>query len=294
MERIKLKSYGKINLSLDVLGRRENGYHDLVMIMQSVGLYDEVIIERTKESGITIICDTKGVPQDGRNIAYKAADLLIKEFQLDTGICITLNKKIPAAAGMAGGSSNAAAVIKGMNELFELQLTLDDMKAFGVKLGADVPYCLQGGTCLAEGIGEILTVLPNMPDCFIAISNPPYEVSTAEVFNAIDNKKEYKHPDTESIIEGIKEQDISKIARNMGNVLESVTSVMHPDINRIKEIMNMCGAHGSMMTGSGPTVFGIFNDESSSYKAIENIEREKLATRNFVVRGRITGGYYGN
>lgn len=293
MERIGLKSYGKINLSLDVLGRRDNGYHDLVMIMQTVSLFDEISIAES-ESGIVIECDMPGVPSDNRNIAYKAADLLIKEFHINSGVIIRIDKSIPAAAGMAGGSSNAAAVLKGMNEIFSLGLTVKELQRIGLRLGADVPYCISGGTCLAEGVGEILTPLRSMPHCYVAIANPPYEVSTAEIFDRIDKEKGYDHPNADAILKGIEEGNLNAIAYNMGNVLESVTIRVHPDIEEIKKLMLVNGALGSLMTGSGPTVFGLFKEKSGADRAVKEISDKGLAYNNYVTTTIHLGGTNGN
>ncbi len=203
MKQIELKSLAKINLGLDVLGRRENGYHDVRMIMQSIYLYDEVKIKRTKNPGIEIKTNLYFLPTGKENIAYKAAEMLIEEFHIEEGVHITLNKHIPVAAGMAGGSSNAAAVLYGMNKMFDLKLTQTELMERGVKLGADVPYCIMRGTVLAEGIGEELTTLTPMPKCFVLIAKPPISVSTKVVYEALDSKELVEHPDIDGLIEKI-------------------------------------------------------------------------------------------
>ena len=234
MNQIELKALAKINLGLDVLGRRENGYHDVRMVMQSIYLYDEVKIAKKKEPEITLTTNLKFLPTGDGNIAYKAAQLLMDEFDLKEGVQITLNKHIPVAAGLAGGSSNAAAVLFGMNRLFGLRLTQQELMDRGVKLGADVPYCIMRGTVLAEGIGEELSVLPAMPKCTVLIAKPPISVSTKMVYEALDSKEIVEHPDIDGILEGLRKGDLHKVADSMGNVLEDVTIPMHPVIADIK------------------------------------------------------------
>ena len=195
MNQVELKALAKINLGLDVLGRRENGYHDVRMIMQSIYLYDTVKLTKQKEPGIRVETNLGFLPTGENNIAYKAAKLLIDEFGIDEGIRIRLDKHIPVAAGLAGGSSNAAAVLFGMNRMFGLHLSMEELKERGVKLGADVPYCIMRGTVLAEGIGEELSVLPPMPKCAVLIAKPPVSVSTKAVYEALDSKEITEHPD---------------------------------------------------------------------------------------------------
>ena len=223
MNQIELKALAKINLGLDVLGRRENGYHDVRMVMQSIYLYDEVRIEKAEPEEISVISNLSFLPTGEGNIAYKAAKLLKDEFQIKEGIKITLNKHIPVAAGLAGGSSNAAAVLFGMNRMFWLGLSQKELMERGVKLGADVPYCIMRGTVLAEGIGEELSVLPAMPKCTVLIAKPPVSVSTKVVYEALDSGNIVKHPDIDGIIEGLQNRDLRQVAASMGNVLEDVT-----------------------------------------------------------------------
>lgn len=282
MKQIELKSLAKINLGLDVLGRRENGYHDVRMIMQSIYLYDEVKIKRTKNPGIEIKTNLYFLPTGKENIAYKAAEMLIEEFHIEEGVHITLNKHIPVAAGMAGGSSNAAAVLFGMNKMFDLKLTQTELMERGVKLGADVPYCIMRGTVLAEGIGEELTTLTPMPKCFVLIAKPPISVSTKVVYEALDSKELVEHPDIDGLIEGLKKRDLKTIASCMGNVLEDVTIPMHPVIEEIKQEMKNAGALNAMMSGSGPTVFGLFETKAAARKAQDRIRRKALAKQVYV------------
>ena len=282
MNQIELKALAKINLGLDVLGKRENGYHDVRMIMQSIYLYDEVKIEKKDTPEIEVVSNLNFLPTGEDNIAYKAARLLQEEFKISDGVKITLKKHIPVAAGLAGGSSNAAAVLFGMNRMFRLGLSQKSLMERGVKLGADVPYCIMRGTVLAEGIGEELHKLPAMPKCTVLIAKPPVSVSTKTVYEALDSKEITEHPDIDGIIEGLERQDLKKIAGCMGNVLEDVTIPMHPVIDEIKQVMKDCGALGAMMSGSGPTVFGLFESRAEARDAQRRI-REKALTRQVYV-----------
>ena len=282
MNQIELKALAKINLGLDVLGKRENGYHDVRMIMQSIYLYDEVKIEKKDTPEIEVVSNLNFLPTGEDNIAYKAARLLQEEFKISDGVKITLKKHIPVAAGLAGGSSNAAAVLFGMNRMFRLGLSQKSLMERGVKLGADVPYCIMRGTVLAEGIGEELHKLPAMPKCTVLIAKPPVSVSTKTVYEALDSKEITEHPDIDGIIEGLERQDLKKIAGCMGNVLEDVTIPMHPVIDEIKQVMKDCGALGAMMSGSGPTVFGLFESRAGARDAQRRI-REKALTRQVYV-----------
>lgn len=282
MDRMELKSLGKINLGLDVLGRRENGYHDVRMVMQTLYLYDNVTLIEKEEPGIEMESNLYFLPKDSGNIAWKAANLLMEEFHIPGGIKIILNKYIPVAAGMAGGSSNAAAVLYGMNKMYRLGLSQQELMDRGVKLGADVPYCIMRGTVLAEGIGEILTPLPPMPKCQILIAKPPVSVSTKAVYQAIDSGVIENHPDIDGIIDGLKHRNLDKIAVSMGNVLEKVTIEMHPEIAKIKNCMLENGALGAMMSGSGPTVFGIFRDNRTAQRAYEKVRAQGIAKQVYV------------
>ena len=279
---IKLKALAKINLGLDVLGRRENGYHDVRMIMQSIYLYDNVTIEKQEEPGIHLMTNLHYLPVDEKNIAYKAAKMLMDEFQIASGVKIVLDKHIPVAAGMAGGSSNAAAVLHGINKMFHLGLSAEELMERGVTLGADVPYCIMRGTVLAEGIGEILTPLPPLPKCYVLLAKPPISVSTKLVYEKLDSHEIEKHPDIDGILEGLKEQNLKKITECMGNVLEKVTIEEYPVIEEIKDIMKAEGALNAMMSGSGPTVLGIFDDKNLARKAAAAIKKKDLAKQVYV------------
>ena len=281
--RLELKALAKINLGLDVLGRRENGYHDVRMVMQTIYLYDNVILEKTEESGIQLKTNLFFLPVDDKNIAYKAAKLLMEEFNIEGGIEITLDKHIPVAAGMAGGSSNAAAVLVGMNRLFELGLSEQELMERGVQLGADVPYCIMRGTVLAEGIGEILTPLVPMPKCYILLAKPSIGVSTKVVYEKLDSHEIEDHPDIDRLIAGLEAGDLEKVAGAMGNVLERVTIEDYPIIEEIKDVMKSKGALNAMMSGSGPTVFGIFKERSKANRAGQKIKELGLAKQVHVV-----------
>lgn len=282
MDKLELKALGKINLGLDILGRRENGYHDVKMVMQTVYLYDRVILEKKKKQGIEISANLNFLPVNENNIAYKAADLLMKEFDIREGIHIELEKHIPVAAGMAGGSSNAAAVLFGMNRMFSLGLSEEDLKERGVTLGADVPYCIMRGTVLAEGIGEILTPLSPMPKCHILIAKPPLSASTKVVYEKFDALENIEHPDIDGIITGLDAQDVGKIASSMGNVLEQVMLTEYPILKEMKKTMVEAGALNAMMSGSGPTVFGIFEERKKAKAAAALIRERRLSKQAYV------------
>lgn len=277
MDKIKLKALGKINLGLDVLGRRPNGYHDVRMVMQTVYLYDQILLEKTDKEGISLETNLFYLPVNENNLAYRAAKMLIDEFAIKEGVHISLEKHIPVAAGMAGGSSNAAAVLYGMNRLFQLGLTDQELMDRSVQLGADVPYCIMRGTVLAEGIGEKLTPLPAMPKCHVLLAKPPISVSTQKVYEKLDAQEVTEHPDIDGILLGLQTGDLEKITSSMGNVLENVTITEYPQIERIKDVMKEEGALNAMMSGSGPTVFGIYDDKMLARRAAARIREEQLA-----------------
>ena len=282
MNKIELKALGKINLGLDVLGRRENGYHDVRMVMQTLYLYDQITIVKKETPGIELSTNLFYLPVNENNLAYRAAKILMDEFGIKEGVSIYLDKHIPVAAGMAGGSSNAAAVLFGINRMFELGLSQQELMDRGVQLGADVPYCIMRGTVLAEGIGEILTPLPALPKCYVLIAKPPISVSTKLVYEKLDSHEIENHPDIDGILEGLEAQDIKKVAACMGNVLEKVTIEEYPVIEQIKNIMKEEGALNAMMSGSGPTVFGIFENKHLARKAADQIRKMELAKQVYV------------
>lgn len=282
MDKLELKALAKINLGLDVLGRRDNGYHDVRMIMQTIWLYDEITLEKTDTPGIHLETNLSYLPSDRNNLAYRAAELLKDEFGISSGILIRLKKFIPVSAGLAGGSADAAAVLFGMNRMFRLGLGEQELKDRGVTLGADVPYCIMRGTVLAEGIGEKLTRLPAMPKCHVLIAKPGISVSTKTVYEKVDALEQTEHPDIDGIIAGLEAGDLHRTVSCMGNVLEGVTVSDHPVIRDIKEAMKAAGAVNAMMSGSGPTVFGIFDDRKAAKRAYAKIKDKRLAKQVYL------------
>ena len=273
IKHLSLKAYGKINLGLDVLRRRDDGYHEVRMIMQTVGIYDRIDLIYKEEPGITVETNLYYLPDNENNLVYKAAKLLMDEFHVQKGVHIKLRKFIPVAAGMAGGSSDAAAVLFGVNKMFSLGLTTEQLMERGVKIGADVPYCVMRGTALSEGIGEILTPLPMPPQCQVLIAKPGISVSTKFVYENLhaNDLKPEQHPDIDGMIEAIKQKDLYGIADRFGNVLETVTIPAYPVIQEIKNLMMEQGAIGTLMSGSGPTVFGLFTNPKAAAKAHEEM-----------------------
>ena len=282
MKQIRLKAMAKINLGLDVVRRREDGYHEVRMIMQTVNLYDKLVITVNEEPGIRLTTNLGFLPVNEDNLIYKAARLLMDEYDIKKGVDIQLQKFIPVAAGMAGGSTDAAATLIGMNRLFHLNLSKQQLMDYGVKLGADVPYCIAGGTALSEGIGEILTPLPDVPKGYVLVAKPGINVSTKFVYTNLKLNEVTEHPDIDAQIAAIKEQDFRKMAGLMGNVLETVTIPAHPIIQEIKDFMMREGAVNAMMSGSGPTVFGLFEDKQRAEKACEKLRESRLAKMVFL------------
>ncbi len=264
MDSIRLKARAKINLGLDVLGKREDGYHEVRMVMQTIGIYDRLILTKIPEEEIRITSNLAFLPVNENNLIYKAIKLLKDEYHFPGGVSVDLNKFIPVAAGMAGGSTDAASTMFGVNRLFGLNLSMGKMMELGVRLGADVPYCVMRGTALAEGIGEKLTRITPVPHMWILIAKPQINVSTRLVYEQLDMGGIQKHPDIDGIIRAIEAQDVVRIAQSMGNVLENVTVPLYPVIETIKQDMLTHGAINAMMSGSGPTVFGIFPDEQTT------------------------------
>lgn len=277
MDNISLKALAKINLGLDVVRRRDDGYHEVRMIMQTINLFDRLEIKKIKESAIKIHTNLFFLPVNENNLVYKAAKLLIDEFGIQEGVSVGLTKKIPVAAGMAGGSTDAAAMLFGMNRLFGLGLSKKQLMERGVKIGADVPYCIMRGTALAEGIGDKLSPLPAMVKCPVLIAKPQISVSTKFVYQNLKLDDKTVHPDIDRLIEDIRNKDLKAVSDHMGNVLESVTIPNYPVISQIKEQMMDSGAVGSMMSGSGPTVFGLFDDSRTAQLAFGKIKRSGLA-----------------
>ena len=276
------RAYAKINIGLDVLRRRADGYHEVKMIMQTVDIYDELVLERRKQPGIELRMDNSELPSGGDNLICRAADLLFREKEITGGVNISLTKRIPIAAGMAGGSADAAAALRGVNELFDLGYSLTELQALGVGLGADIPYCLAGGTILSEGIGEILTPLPAPPAAHLVIAKPDVNVSTAFVYGNLHADRLAWHPDIDGMIAALQKGDLDGITGRLGNVLETVTVKAHPVIEQIKELLRKQGAENALMSGSGPTVFGIFKEKETAARAAEAVERGRLAKQIFV------------
>ncbi len=260
---VVLPAYAKINISLDVTGVRDNGYHEVRMIMQSISLKDEVAVSVRPDDRIVITCDDPRVPVDERNLCFKAAKLFRESFGVSDGIDIDIKKRIPMAAGLAGGSTDAAAVLKGMAALLRQDVNDAELMKLGVRIGADVPFCILSGTALAEGIGEELTVLEPLKHCFIVTFTPSVEVSTAFVYKKLDEHGIDVHPDVDGQRQALERGDFSTVVELMGNVLEPVTLSEVPVISEIKNKMMECGALGAMMSGSGPTVFGVFSEKEA-------------------------------
>lgn len=282
MYEMRLKALAKINLGLDVIRRREDGYHEVKMIMQTIQLYDRIVMRKRRESKIQVKTNLFYLPENENNLVYKAAKLLIEEFKIQQGVQIDLQKFIPVAAGMAGGSSDAAAVLYGMNRMFHLGLSLEELMERGVKIGADVPYCLMRGTALAEGIGEQLTKLSPVPQCKILIAKPAISVSTKFVYENLKLDENTVHPDIDLLIQDIETKNLADMAAHMGNVLESVTIPNYPVIAQIKEQMIKDGALNAMMSGSGPTVFGIFDDKEKAEVAYRRMREGNLAKQVYL------------
>lgn len=282
MDKIVLKARAKINLGLDVVRRREDGYHEVRMVMQSLKLYDKVTMTKMSEPGITITTNRFYLPTNEDNLMYKAAKLIMDEYDIQEGVAIELEKVIPVAAGMAGGSSDAAATLVGMNQLFNLKISRKKLMELGVKIGADVPFCIMRGTVLAEGIGEVLTPLKSMPSCPIVIAKPGINVSTKFVYTNLKLDEHTVHPDIDGMLQCIDAQDVRGVCDKMGNVLESVTETEYPVISELKERMMQFGAINSMMSGSGPTVFGIFDTEEQARRCVNDLKKGSLAKQVYL------------
>lgn len=285
MDKLALKAYGKINLGLDVLRKRPDGYHDLKMIMQMVDVYDDIIITKTDRKNEIIVATDKFVLENEKgNLAYMAAKLLFDEFDIHQGIEIKINKRIPIAGGMAGGSSDCATTLMGINEMFDLKLSKEDLMKRGVKLGADVPYCVLGKTAIAEGIGEILTPLPTPPSCYVIIAKPPVSVSTAFVYGNIRPDEITKRPDIDGMAEAIKNGDLYKMSSLLYNIMEDVTVPEYPIIADIKKMMIENGALNSIMSGSGPTVFGIYDNLEKAENTMKLLKKSNLTEQLYLTK----------
>ncbi len=287
MQQITVHAHAKINLALDVLNRRPDGYHTVRMIMQSLSLCDTLTLHRTKEPGITLTAlnpeHYPDVTWDERNLIYKAAKLFMDTYSLEGGVQITIDKQIPSAAGLAGGSSDAAATLKGMNQLFEQKLSMEELQKLGVKLGADVPYCIQLGTALSEGIGELLTELSPAPALYCTLVKPSTAVSTKYVYEHLDLSNAL-HPDIDAALEAIDTGDIKKLCANLENILEPVARTICPEVAEIEEKLQEMGSLGVCMSGSGPTVFALFTDGNAAVEAAEYFRDHGYAERSFVTK----------
>jgi len=281
---LQLKAYAKINLGLDVVRKREDGYHEVRMIMQTIKLFDKLTFRLLEEDEIRIKTNLGFLPVNEENLVYKAVKLIKDKYQIDKGLEIDLFKCIPVAAGMAGGSTDCAAALVGAAKMFGLHLSKQELMELGVKLGTDVPYCGLRGTALSEGIGEILTPLPPMPDCYILIAKPSISVSTKFVYENLRANELEQHPDIDGMVEAIKAGSLSGITDRMENVLETVTIPAHPIIEDIKNCMKENGAINSLMSGSGPTVFGIYDSEEKAEQARGIIREKNLAQQVYVVK----------
>ena len=279
---MKLRALAKINLGLDVTGKREDGYHEVRMVMQTIQMYDQLEIKERKEPGIRLTTNLPFLPCNDGNLVYKAAKLLMDEFDIRQGVDMNLTKFIPVAAGMAGGSSDAAAALVGINRMFQLGLTKRQLMERGVQIGADVPYCVMRGTALAEGIGEKLTSLPGVPMCYVLIGKPGINVSTKFVYENLHADSLQYHPDIDGMVASIEKGDLCGITDRMGNVLETVTCKHYPVIEQMKGILKEHGAVNALMSGSGPTVFGIFTDDQNAKEAYEAMQEAGLARQLFL------------
>lgn len=292
MDQLKVKGYAKINLGLDVIRRLPNGYHQVKMVMQAIDLWDELTLERS-ESGITMTTDSDSLATDESNLVLRAARLMQETFSLKAGLTIHLQKNIPIAAGLAGGSTDAAAVMKGINRLFDLNVPLPKLMELSTAVGADVPFCILGGTALAEGIGERLTSLAPIPFCHILIAKPDISVSTKYVYEHLDSTGIEKHPDLDGMTAAISSGSLPGIISRMENVLETVTIPAHPVIAAIKRRLLKLGAEGSLMSGSGPTVFGIFTDEAAARHACLQLKDDPNVKQVFLtVPGNLANGIF--
>ena len=289
MDTLTRKAYAKINLGLDVLRRREDGYHEVKMIMQTVDIYDVLTFVKAPADVFRLSVDSAQIPDDDNNLVLKAARLLFATAGINAGVEVTLQKNIPVAAGMAGGSTDAAATLIGLNALYDLRFTTEQLQEIGVKLGADIPYCIMGGTALSQGIGEILRPLPAPPRAHLVIAKPDLMISTKYVYENLHANSLKVHPNIDGMIEALSNQDLTKMCSLMGNVLETVTEKENPIITQIKDLMKEQGATGALMSGSGPTVFSIFTEEEKARSCFQKIQEENLAKQLFLTGFHNTG-----
>lgn len=283
MYKLELNSYAKINLTLDVLGKNENNQFEFKMIMQKVDFADEIVMRKMKAEGIKLNTNLPWVPTDSRNLVYKVVDRVKKKYNIEEGIFIDINKKIPVAAGLGGGSANAATALKGMNELFELNMSQEELIELGKEFDSDIPYCLMDGTCLVEGTGEKITALPEIPKCYVLLCKPDVIVSTREVYKNFNLDKIKIRPETDKMIEAINNGDLKEIGSLLCNTMESYTGNICSDIREIKKDMINGGALGASMSGTGATVFGIFDNEEKAKEVRDYLKYQKYIRETYLV-----------
>ena len=295
VKEIRLKARAKINLTLDVTGKREDGYHLLETIMQTVQLYDGIYMKKLDKPEIKLKTNLPWLPVDERNLAWKAANLMRETYGIKGGVFIEIDKRIPVAAGLAGGSTDCAAVLVGMNRLFDLRLSERELEELAGRLGSDIPYCVRRGTVLCEGVGEIMTNVEHpCPECYVVLAKLPVSVSTVSVYKGLKWDQVEEHPDTQAMLDAMAEGDVAKMGRLLCNVLETVTIEMHPKIAEIKTRLMELGAEGALMSGSGPTVFALFKDREKARKAAALVKREfalkdSVATKTYRVQRELRG-----
>ncbi|TBL69014.1 4-(cytidine 5'-diphospho)-2-C-methyl-D-erythritol kinase [Paenibacillus thalictri] len=276
------KASAKINLSLDVLRKREDGYHEVEMVMTMVDLADRIEMQELPRDTIIISSQAGYIPLDEKNLAFQAARLIKDRYDVKRGVYIHLDKRIPVAAGLAGGSTDAAATLRGLNKLWQLGISNDELKLLGQELGSDVPFCVTGGTAIARGRGEKLEMIDSPPQCWVVLAKPPINVSTSEIYGKVSVKEIEKHPNTSQVVQAIREKNFDHLCSHLGNVLEDVTMRLHPEVKQLKEVMVKLGADGALMSGSGPTVFGLVSKESKVariYNGLRGFCKEVYAVR---------------
>lgn len=283
-EPLKLKAYGKVNLGLDVLRRRDDGYHEVKMIMQTVKLYDQITMCKNNTGNIHLTTSLPYLPTNEKNLVYRAIDMIRTNYGIKEGVDADIDKHIPVAAGMAGGSTDAAAALVGMNQIFSLGISQEKLMEYGAQLGADVPFCIMRGTALSEGIGEILSPLPPIPNCWFVIIKPVFSMSTKFVYQHLTLDDATIHPDIDGMVKALYQKDLTGVTSRLGNVLEQVTAEHYPAIHQIKNVLMEMDALGALMSGSGSTVFGIFTDKQAAYRASHCLGARSDIRQTAVVR----------
>ncbi|MBB5174911.1 4-(cytidine 5'-diphospho)-2-C-methyl-D-erythritol kinase [Texcoconibacillus texcoconensis] len=266
-----VKAPAKINLSLDVLHKRDDGYHEVEMVMTTVDLADRIEITEVSKDAVFVDVSKGIVPSDHQNLAYQAAMLLKKRFGVRKGVHLYIHKHIPVSAGLAGGSTNAAATLRGLNKLWGLGLSIDELAELGSEIGSDVPFCVYGGTALATGRGEKIEKLSTPPPCWVVLAKPPIGVSTKEIYGNL-NLNDIAHPNTEAVIEAINQGDFERICSSLGNAMEATTFSLYPKVDNLKKQMENFGADGVLMSGSGPTVFALAKNESRAWRIYNGLK----------------------